>query len=55
MKRYKVTIQRIYDTYFEVEAEDEFEAEQLANVMFDDLEIRGNEMYNNQTEVEELE
>lgn len=55
MKKYKVTIQRIYDTYFEVEADSEFEAEQIAQNQFDELQIRGFEMYTNQTEIKESE
>ena len=56
MKKYNVTIQRFYDYEFEVEAEDEMEAEDKAEELFDELEIKGQEMcsnYNNK--VEELE
>ena len=53
MNKYKVTIQRFYDYEFEVEAEDEFEAEDKAEELFDELEIKGQEMwstYNNRIE-----
>ena len=58
MKKYNVTIQRFYDYEFEVEADDELEAEEKAEELFDELEIKGQEMwsnYNNRIEeVEEL-
>lgn len=53
MNLYKVTIQRFYDYEFEVEAEDELEAEDKAEELFDELEIKGQEMrtnYNNRIE-----
>lgn len=52
--KYKITIQRMYDTYFEVDADNEDEALEKANEQFDELQIRGNEMYINNEEVEEL-
>lgn len=47
MKKYNVTIQRFYDYEFEVEAEDELEAEEKAEELFDELEIKGQEMWSN--------
>ena len=47
MKTYRVTIQRFYDYEFEVEAEDELEAEDKAEELFDELEIKGQEMWTN--------
>ncbi len=47
MSLYKVTIQRFYDYEFEVEAEDELEAEDKAEELFDELEIKGQEMWTN--------
>ena len=56
MKTYKVIIQRFYDYEFEVEAEDENEAEDKAEELFDELEIRGQEMWSNyNNRVEEIE
>ncbi len=53
MKKYKVTIQRLYDIGFEIEGENEFDAEEKANEKFDELLIYGSEMYENQVEVKE--
>ena len=55
MKQYKVTIQRMYDYEFEVEAENEEEAIDIANEQFDKLQISGSGMYSHNEEVEELD
>lgn len=56
MKKYNVTIQRFYDYEFEVEAEDEIEAEDKAEELFDELEIKGQEMWStHNNRVEEIE
>lgn len=56
MNKYKVTIQRFYDYEFEVEAEDELDAEEKAEELFDELEIKGQEMWSNyNNRIEEVE
>lgn len=51
MSNYKVRVRKSYETEFEVEADDEFEADQIGISMFDELMISGNEMLFEECEV----
>ena len=53
MNKYNITIQRMYDESFEIEAENEEEALDEANNLFDDIHLRGYEMYNCNEEIAE--
>ena len=46
MNKYKVGVSRNYYTEFEVIAEDELEAEDKADELFDNLILYGSELYN---------
>ncbi len=52
--KYNVVIKRSYDTVFEIEAENEIEADEKAQELFDELYIRGNEMYVDNTDIKEI-
>lgn len=51
MNKYNITIQRMYDESFEIEAENEEEALEKANDLFDDMHLCGYEMYNYNEEI----
>lgn len=55
MNKYNITIQRMYDESFEIEAENEEEALEKANDLFDDMHLYGYEMYNYNEEITEGE
>lgn len=55
MPKYDVTIQKLYDHSFEIEAENEIDAVNKANEKFNALELYGNEMYEYNEAVKELE
>ena len=56
MKIYNVTIKRVYDFEIEIEAENELEAEEKAQEICDDINIKGYEMYNlEEPEINEVE
>ena len=43
--KYKVIVERLVSHEFEVEAEDEMEADEIAEKEFDELEFRGFELF----------
>ena len=43
--KYKVIVERLVSHEFEVEADDEMEADEIAEREFDDLEFQGYELY----------
>lgn len=43
--RYKVIVERLVSHEFEVEADDEMEADEIAEKEFDELEFRGFELF----------
>lgn len=58
MNRYNVTITKVCTLNFEVEAEDEYEAEEKANDLFDMSDISSSDLFTDNaypTEVELLE
>lgn len=54
MNKYKVLVSRKYEREIEVIAENEVEAGIKANDIFDDLELRGMELYVDYTDSVEL-
>lgn len=52
--KYKVNIVRMIDKEFEIEAEDEMEAEEKADEQFNELEIQGIEMYEHDITIKEI-
>ena len=52
MSSYKVRIRKSYETEFEIEADDVFEAEEKGMELFDEQIISGNEMLFEESEVE---
>lgn len=51
MNKYNITIQRMYDESFEIEAESEEEAFEKANDLFNNICLYGYEMYSYKEEI----